>query len=169
MLYKTPRIAYLNFLLLLFIVTTLNQTPTITVSSSATLTGQTTSYIFSVSNLTDLTRVDFGFTTWTSTNNDPFSSGTQLLVSDLTVTPTFLPLTLICFLPNTLAFSSIQLTLTNMRNPSSTKAYPITITLYHSSGSSSSITKNLTITQISNSSFPMIGYSTGIGSTSTSA
>ena len=169
MLIKTSRMPYLHILLLLFVISTNNQTPTITVSSSATLTGQTASYIFSVSNLTDLTRVDFGFTTWTSTNNDPFSSGTQLLVSDLTVTPTFIPLTLICILPNTLAFSSLQLTLSNMRNPSSSKPYPITITLYHSSGSSSSVTKNLTITQISNSSFPMIGYSTSIGSTSASA
>ena len=156
-------------LVLLCIILTLSQTPSVSVSSSSSLTGQTTNYTFAVSNLTDLTRVDFGFSSWTLTNKDPFSSGTLLLVSDLTITPTLLPLTLIGFMPSTLAFSSLQLTLTNMRNPSSTKPYPITITLYHSSGSSSSVTVDLTISSISNSSFPMVGYSISIGSTSNSA
>ena len=37
------------------------QTPTVTLASSSALVGQTSNYTFTVSNFTDLTRVDFTF------------------------------------------------------------------------------------------------------------
>lgn len=160
---------YLILLALLLVFLGSAQTPTVTLASSSALVGQTSNYTFTVSNFTDLTRVDFTFTEWTTTSTNPFSSSSRLLVSGLTITPTTFPLSLICTLPNTIALSSLQLVLTNIRNPSSTKPYPVTIILYHSSGTSTTLTQNLTISSIANTSFPLIGYSLNIGVTSTAA
>jgi hypothetical protein len=48
------------------------------ISSSSPLVGVLASYSIIITNQTNLTRLDFSFTNWTNTNNDPFSSTTIL-------------------------------------------------------------------------------------------
>lgn len=63
--------------------------------------------------------------------------------------------------------TTFQFTLTNMRNPSSTKPYPITITIYPTSGSTStSYSASLALAQITNSSFSLSSYMQTVGATS---
>jgi hypothetical protein len=135
---------------------------TVTVTSSSAYVGASANYTLSVTNQTTVSRVDFSFSNWTSTSTDPFSTSTMLSFASLSVSPIFIPLMLVCNLGTTITMSTFQFTLTNMRNPSSTKPYPIGITIYNGSGS---VTYNgsLTLSSIANTSFPMVGYSSLLG------
>lgn len=56
-----------------------------------------------------------------------------------------------------------------MYNPASTRPYQITVTLTSTTGTTSSYTGSLTVTQVSNTSFPIAGYSLNVGATSSAA
>ena len=140
------------------------------VTSSSPFVGVVANYSIVLSNQTNLTRLDFYFSNWTTNNPDPFSSRTILQLTTgtttLNVTPSFVPLTLACSLGQTVTGSSFTLVLTNMRNPSSTKPYNFVIRAYSTAGGTN-YTASMTLSSVSNTSFPMVGYSTDIGRTST--
>ena len=159
----SPRISL--FFLTSIIITTYTQVvPTITTSSP--LVGSTSNYTISLTNQTDITRVDFTFATWTDSNPQPYSSSSQLLFSDLIITPVLFPSQMICNLGKTINASTFQFTLTNIRNPASTKPYPISVMIYNSNGATTTYSGSLTVTTINNNTFPYIGYDTTIAVTS---
>ena len=140
------------------------------ISSSSPLVGVLANYSIVLTSQTNLTRLDFYFTDWTATSMDPFSSSTTLRLTTgtttLNVTPAFVPLTLVCSLGQTVAGTTFTAVLSNMRNPSSTKPYSIVVRAY-STSTATNYTANLTLSSLSNTSFPLVAYSTDIGSTST--
>jgi len=142
---------------------------TLTIDSTSSTVGVDCNYTITLVNQTTISSLTFSFTNWTNVTTDPFYlSRTQLVYSSTTLTPVGVP-GILKFTPSAQwVGSNFTFILTNMRNPSSTKAYLITLTV--DNGSTTSVfTANLTRTTVSNSSFTAINYSLLAGATSSSA
>ena len=142
---------------------------TLTIDSTSLTVGVDCNYTITLINQTSISSLTFSFTNWTNVTTDPFYlSRTQLVYSSTTVTPVGVP-GILKFTPSAAwVGTNFTFTLTNMRNPSSTKPYLITLTIDNGS-TTNVLTANLTRTIVSNYSFSTINYSSAAGATSSSA
>ena len=140
-----------------------------TVDSTSPNVGVDCNYTITLTNQTSISSLTFSFTNWTTSITDPFYlSRTQLVYTSTTLSPVGVP-GILKFTPTTAWIgSNFSFVLTNMRNPSSTKPYLITLTV--DNGTSTNIlTANLTRTSISTYSLSAINYTLSAGATSNNA
>lgn len=147
----------------------LGNSATFSIDSTSPNVGVDCNYTITLTNQTSISSLTFSFTNWTNATTDPFYlSRTQLVYTSTTLSPVGVP-GILKFTPTSAwVGSNFTFTLTNMRNPSSSKPYLITLTV--DNGTSSNVfTANLTRTGISSSSLATINYSLAVGATSSSA
>lgn len=113
------------------------------------------------------------FSPWTPWQSQPYSSNYQYYLTSGSYSNTLLSCRIImpsiiqCTFPTTSQLgSTIQLAITNINNPSSTKPYNITFIFIYSDGSQIPISLNLTVTNVSNSELSMLNYNQNLGSVS---
>lgn len=79
---------------------------TVTVTSSSNIVGQPANYTITVTNQTEVSKVEFTFSNWTNSSTDPFSGTTQLSFSGSTFIPIIIPHKLVCSLGTTVTAST---------------------------------------------------------------
>jgi len=135
---------------------------TFTIDSTSLYVGDYCNYTITLTNQTSIASLTFNFNNWTNASTDPFSTSSRLVYSSTTLTPVSFP-GVLKFTPSTAwTGTNFSFSLTNMRNPSSTKPYVINLTI--DNGTNSNIfTSNLTRVNISNNTFAPINYSYVVG------
>jgi hypothetical protein len=157
----------LKFAILAFFIL-LGYSATLAIDSTSPTVGVDCNYTITLINQTSISSLTFSFTNWTNVTTDPFYlSRTQLVYSSTTLIPVGVP-GILKFTPSApWVGSNFTFILTNMRNPSSTKPYLISLSI--DNGSTTNVfTANLMRNTVSNSSFSAINYSLVAGATSSS-
>ena len=152
------------FLALLFLCGVMGQS--LSVATTSAVVGATVNYTFTIGGASSATHVEFTFQDWSANNLRPYQSSTLCFEFDLQISPIFIP-------PNsmrcdlTTGSSDLTITRTNMLNPSSTKPYPLTVTL-HNSSTSTVLTQSLTATQLQDFTFIASNYDRSAAAVSSS-
>lgn len=138
------------------------------VSSSTTVGDTSVNYTFVFTNVSSLTNLAFNFGSWSSLTTAPYSTLSKCYLFTSVIATTSFPSNQIqCSMTATGVNQSINITISNMINPSSTKPYQINVTLTNST-TSLTLSRTLTVTNIPNYPLTFKSYSRVVGATSSS-
>lgn len=146
-----------------------------TVTSSSNIVGADTDYTLTLTNHSKPVTIRTQFGQWTPWQAQPYGSNFQYFLTSGSVSNNLLSCrtrfsnTVIeCTAPTPTSAlgATIELRITNIKNPSSTKPYPVTIIFIYADGSSETVTTSRSVTAIRNAAVSLSGYNSTVGVTS---